>query len=38
MQFEGVTRGRFDKTHETIHNGENLDIPTFRRRRIFIRL
>ncbi len=38
MQFEGPTRGRFDKTHETIYNGENLDQPTFRRRRLAIRL
>jgi cell division protein FtsZ len=38
MQFEGPTRGRFEKTHETIHNGENLDQPTFRRRRLVIRL
>jgi len=38
MVFEGNTRGRFDKTHETIYNGENLDQPTFRRRRLAIRL
>jgi cell division protein FtsZ len=38
MQFEGPTRGRFEKTHETIYNGENLDQPTFRRRRLVIRL
>ena len=38
MQFEGPTRGRFEKTHETIYNGENLDQPTFRRRRLAIRL
>jgi cell division protein FtsZ len=38
MQFEGPPRGRFEKTHETIHNGENLDLPTFRRRRLEIRL
>jgi cell division protein FtsZ len=38
MQFEVPTRGRFEKTHETIHNGENLDQPTFRRRRLTIRL
>jgi cell division protein FtsZ len=31
-------RGRFDKAEETIHNGENLDLPTFRRRRLEIRL
>lgn len=38
MQFEAPTRGRFEKTHETMYNGENLDQPTFRRRRIAIRL
>ena len=38
MQFEGPPRGRFEKTQETIYNGENLDLPTFRRRRLEIRL
>jgi cell division protein FtsZ len=38
MQFEAPTRGRFEKTHETIYNGENLDHPTFRRRNLVIRL
>lgn len=38
MEFEGPTRGRFEKTHETMHNGENLDQPTFRRRRLTIKL
>jgi cell division protein FtsZ len=38
MQFEGPTRGRFEKTHETIYRGENLDQPTFRRRRLAIKL
>jgi len=37
MQFE-ATRGRFEKTHETIYRGENLDLPTFRRRRLAIQL
>jgi hypothetical protein len=37
MQFE-PTRGRFEKTHETIYRGENLDQPTFRRRRLTIQL
>ena len=27
MQFEGPPRGRFEKTHETMYSGENLDIP-----------
>ncbi len=38
MQFDLPTRGRFEKTEETIHNGENLDLPTFRRRGLAIRL
>jgi cell division protein FtsZ len=38
MQFDLPTRGRFEKTQETIHNGENLDLPTFRRRGLAIRL
>ena len=38
MEFEAPTRGRFEKTHETIYNGENLDYPTFRRRNLVIRL
>ena len=38
MQFEGPTRGRFEKTHETLYRGENLDQPTFRRRRLTIKL
>ena len=31
-------RGRFEKTHETIHRGENLDQPTFRRRGLAIQV
>jgi len=38
MQFEAPTRGRFEKTHETMYRGENLDQPTFRRRGVKIRL
>lgn len=38
MQFEGPTRGRFEKTHETMYRGENLDQPTFRRRRLVIKV
>jgi len=37
MQFESPTRGRFEKTHETMYRGENLDQPTFRRRGLKIR-
>jgi len=38
MQFESATRGRFDKTHETMYRGENLDQPTFRRRGLKIKV
>jgi cell division protein FtsZ len=38
MSFEGPPRGRFEKTHETMYRGENLDQPTFRRRGLTIRV
>jgi len=38
MQFENATRGRFEKTHETMYRGENLDQPTFRRRGLKIKV
>jgi len=38
MQFESATRGRFEKTHETMYRGENLDQPTFRRRGLKIKV
>jgi cell division protein FtsZ len=38
MSFEGPPRGRFEKTHETMYRGENLDQPTFRRRGLKIQL
>lgn len=38
LQLEQVSRGRFEKTQETIYNGENLDQPTFRRRGLVVRL
>jgi cell division protein FtsZ len=38
MSFEGPPRGRFEKTHETMYRGENLDQPTFRRRGLKIRV
>lgn len=33
MKFEQVSRGRFEKTDPTIVDGEDLDVPTFLRRR-----
>ena len=38
MSFEGPPRGRFEKTHETMYRGENLDQPTFRRCGLKIRV
>jgi cell division protein FtsZ len=38
MQFEAPTRGRFEKTHETMYRGENLDQPTFRRRGLKVKV
>jgi cell division protein FtsZ len=38
MSFEGPPRGRFEKTHETMYRGENLDQPTYRRRGLKIRV
>ena len=38
MSFEGPPRGRFEKTHETMYRGENLDQPTYRRRGLKIRI
>lgn len=37
LPFE-ANRGRFDKSLETIYRGENLDQPTYRRRRLVIKV
>jgi cell division protein FtsZ len=37
MQFEPVTRGRFEKSEPTIVDGQDLDVPTFLRRNIKIK-
>ena len=34
MQFEPVTRGRFERSEPTIVDGQDLDVPTFLRRNI----
>jgi cell division protein FtsZ len=34
LQFEPVTRGRFEKSEPTIIEGEDLDVPTYLRKRI----
>jgi cell division protein FtsZ len=36
FNFESPSRGRFDKTEVTMYKGEDLDIPTFMRRRMRI--
>lgn len=38
LPFEAGHRGRFEKSIETIYEGENLDQPTFRRQKLAIRL
>jgi len=34
LQFESVSRGRFEKSEPTIIDGQDLDVPTFLRRQI----
>ncbi len=37
LQFEPVTRGRFEKSEPTIIEGEDLDVPTYLRKNIKIK-
>jgi cell division protein FtsZ len=37
MQFEPVTRGRFEKSEPTIVDGQDLDVPTFLRRQVKVK-
>jgi cell division protein FtsZ len=37
LQFEPVTRGRFEKSEPTIVEGQDLDIPTFLRKNIKVK-
>ena len=37
LQFEPVTRGRFEKSEPTIVEGEDLDVPTYLRKNIKVR-
>jgi cell division protein FtsZ len=37
LQFEPVTRGRFEKSEPTIVEGQDLDIPTFLRKNIRVK-
>jgi cell division protein FtsZ len=34
LQFDAVSRGRFEKSEPTIVDGQDLDVPTFLRRRV----
>jgi cell division protein FtsZ len=37
LQFESVTRGRFEKSEPTIVEGEDLDVPTYLRKNIKVK-
>ncbi len=37
MQFEPVTRGRFEKSEPTIVEGEDLDVPTYLRKNVRVK-
>jgi cell division protein FtsZ len=37
LQFEPVTRGRFEKSEPTIVEGQDLDVPTFLRKKIRVK-
>jgi cell division protein FtsZ len=37
LQFEPVTRGRFEKSEPTIVEGEDLDVPTYLRKNIKVK-
>lgn len=37
LQFESVTRGRFEKSEPTIVDGQDLDVPTFLRKNVRVK-
>jgi cell division protein FtsZ len=37
LQFEPISRGRFEKSEPTIIDGQDLDIPTFLRKKLKIK-
>jgi cell division protein FtsZ len=37
LQFEPISRGRFEKSEPTIIDGQDLDVPTFLRKNVRIR-
>lgn len=37
LPLEGISRGRFEKSEPTLHDGEDLDVPTFIRRGVTLK-
>ena len=37
LQFESVTRGRFEKSEPTIVEGQDLDVPTYLRKNVRVK-
>jgi len=37
LQFEPISRGRFEKSEPTIIDGQDLDVPTFLRKNVKVR-
>ena len=37
LQFEPLTRGRFEKSEPTIVEGQDLDVPTFLRKNVRVK-
>jgi len=37
LQFEPITRGRFEKSEPTIVEGQDLDVPTFLRKNVRVK-
>jgi cell division protein FtsZ len=37
LQFEAITRGRFEKSEPTIIEGQDLDVPTFLRKNVRVK-
>ena len=37
LQFESITRGRFEKSEPTIVEGQDLDVPTFLRKNVRVK-
>ncbi len=37
MQFEPITRGRFEKSEPTIVEGQDLDVPTYLRKNVRVK-